>query len=105
MNFAAVICLPKMVAGLFSHPKRQFCRPKIIGIHFTFITKIPGDNLLKKMSPELPSTEQIFTETSRLVPLNILLAKCKCCIVVVAGWPFVAVVVLGRTYYMGNMAE
>ena len=38
-------------------------------MHFTFITKIPGDTLLTKMSAELPSTEQIFTETSRLVPL------------------------------------
>ena len=34
-----------------------------------FITKIPGDTLLTKMPAELPSTEQIFTETSRLVPL------------------------------------
>ena len=41
----------------------------MIGIHFTFITKIPGDTLLTKMSAELPSTEQIFAETSRLVPL------------------------------------
>ena len=64
-----------MVAGLFSHPKRQFFPPKIIGIHFTFITKIPGDTLLTKMSAELPSTEQIFTETSRLVPLSKFHAK------------------------------
>ena len=60
-----------MVAGLLSHPKRQFFPPKVIGIHFTIITKIPGDILLTKMSAELPSTEQTFTETSRLVPLNI----------------------------------
>ena len=37
--------------------------------HCTFITKIPDDNLLMKMPAELPSTEQIFTETIRLVPL------------------------------------
>ena len=36
-------------------------------LHFT--TRISGDSSLTKMSAELPSTEQIFTETSRLVPL------------------------------------
>ena len=30
--------------------------------------KIPVDNLPMNMSAEFPSTEQIFTETSRLVP-------------------------------------
>ena len=60
-----------MVAELLSHPKRQFpILPKIIGIHFLFTTRIPGDTLLTKMPAELPSTEQIFTETSRLVPLT-----------------------------------
>ena len=44
--------------------------PKLIGIHFTFVTKIPGDILLKKMAAELPSTQQIFSETSRLVLLK-----------------------------------
>ena len=44
--------------------------PKLIGIHFTFVTKIPGDTLLKKMAAELPSTEQIFSETSSLAPLK-----------------------------------
>ena len=44
--------------------------PKLIGIHFTFVTKIPGDTLLKKMAAELPSTEQIFSETTRLAPLK-----------------------------------
>ena len=58
-----------MVAELSSHPERRFIPPKIIGIHFTFNTKTPGDNLLKKMAAELPSAEQIFSETSRLVPL------------------------------------
>ena len=58
-----------MVAELLSHPKGNFILPKIIGIHFSFIMKIPGDTLLTKMTAELPSTEQIFTETSRLVPL------------------------------------
>ena len=29
---------------------------------------MPGDTFLTKMPAELPSTEQIFTETSRLVP-------------------------------------
>ena len=38
--------------------------------------KIPGDTLLSKMSAELPSTEQIFTETSRLVPLLSLAVLC-----------------------------
>ena len=43
----------------------------MIGIHFSFITKIPGDTLLTKMPAEreLPSTKQILTETRRLVPL------------------------------------
>ena len=71
-NLAADIWLAKMVAGLLSHTKQQFYFPapsKIIGIRFTFITKIPGDTLLTKMPVELPSTEQIFTETSRLVSL------------------------------------
>ena len=44
--------------------------PKLIGIHFAFVTKIPGDILLKKMAAELPSTQQIFSETSRLVLLK-----------------------------------
>ena len=71
MNLAADICLPKMVAGLLSHPKRHsFILPKIIGIHLRFITKLLGDTLLTKMPAELPSTEQIYTETSRLVPLK-----------------------------------
>ena len=60
-----------MVAKLLSHPNRQFFPPKIIGIHFTFITKIPGGTLLTKMSAELASAEHIFTETSRLVALKI----------------------------------
>ena len=51
-----------MVAELLSHPKRQF--------YLSFITKIPGDTLLTKMAAELPSIEQIFTETGRLVPLK-----------------------------------
>ena len=59
-----------MVAGLLSRPKRQFYSlENNIGNHFSFITKIPGDTFLTKMLAELPSTEQIFTETSRLVPL------------------------------------
>ena len=46
-NLAADICLPKKVAGLLSHPKRQLLSlPKIIGIHLTFITKIPDDTLI-----------------------------------------------------------
>ena len=43
----------------------------MIAIHFSFTTKIPGDTLLSKMPAELYSTEQIFTETSRLAPLYI----------------------------------
>ena len=57
-----------MVAELSSHPKRQFF-PSEKPLTFTLIAKIPGGTLLTKMSAELPSTEQIFTETSRLVPL------------------------------------
>ena len=59
-----------MVAGLLSHPNGSFIPPKLIGIHFTFISKIAGDILLKKMPAELPATEKIFPATSRLVPLN-----------------------------------
>ena len=59
-----------MVAVLLSHPKRKFYPSENwTGIHFNVITKIPGGTLLAKMPAELPSTEQIFTETSRLVPL------------------------------------
>ena len=65
-----------MVRRLLSHPKRQFFSPGIIGIHFTFIMKIPGDTLLTKMSVELASTEQIFTETSRLVPQTTMEKDC-----------------------------
>ena len=39
-------------------------------IHFTFITKILGETLLTKFPVELPSTEHISIETSRLVPLT-----------------------------------
>ena len=70
-NLAADIYLPKMAAGLLSRSKRQFHPPEIIGIHFSYITKIPGDTLQTKMPAELPSTEQRFTETSRLMPLCI----------------------------------
>ena len=70
-NLAADIFLPKMVAGLLSHPKRQFHPSQNDRYHFTFIMKIPVDNLLTKMPAELPSTEQIFTETSRLVLLTV----------------------------------
>ena len=38
--------------------------------------KIPGDTLLTKMSAELASTEQIFTETSRLVPQTTMEKDC-----------------------------
>ena len=55
--------------GFYRTQDGAFIPPKIIGIHFTFTTKISVDNLLKKMPAELPSTEQTFTETSRLVPL------------------------------------
>ena len=55
-----------MVAGLLLHPKRQF---------YTFITKFPGDILLTKTPAELPSPEQVFTETNRLVPLSIRMIR------------------------------
>ena len=69
MKLAADICLPKMIAGLLSRPKRHFTVSKITGIYFPFITKIPGATLLRKRPAKLPSTEQIFAETTRLVPL------------------------------------
>ena len=59
-----------MVAEFYRTKNGSFILPKIIGIHFTSITKFPYDILLKKMPGELPSTEQIFAETSRLVPLT-----------------------------------
>ena len=70
MNFAADICLLKMVARFFLHPKRQFfpSENKRHSFYLKFITKIPGDTLLTN-SAELPFTEQIFIETSCLVPL------------------------------------
>ena len=60
-----------MVAGQFYRTQNgSFIPPKLIGIHFTFITRIAGDILLKKMQPDYPpASEQIFPETSRLVPL------------------------------------
>ena len=69
-KLGADICLPKVVGELLSCQNGSFVLPKIIGIHFSFITKIPGDTLLTKTPAELPSTEQIFTETSCLVPLK-----------------------------------
>ena len=65
-----------MVAGFYRTQNGSFISPKLIGIHFTFISKIAGDISLTKMPAELSSTEKIFTETSRLVPLllgNILI--------------------------------
>ena len=59
-----------MVAELLSTAKWQFHIRENNRLHFSFTTKIPSDILLTKMSAELPSTEQIFTETSRLVPLK-----------------------------------
>ena len=49
--------------------KLRFTAMVTYSFHFTFITRIAGDTLLTKMPAELPSTEQIFTETCRLVPL------------------------------------
>ena len=74
MNLAVDIYLPKMIAGLSDCTQNgSSILPTITGIHFSYITKIPGDTLLTKMPAELPSTEQIFTETSLLVPpVNIL---------------------------------
>ena len=56
--------------GIYCTQNCSFIPPKIIRIHFTFIRKISGDSLLTKMPAELPSTEHIFTKTSRLVPLK-----------------------------------
>ena len=59
-----------MVAEPLSHPKRQFYPPENNLYKFYLITKITGGTVLTKMPAELPSTEQIFTETSRLVLLE-----------------------------------
>ena len=58
-----------MVTELLLHPKRQLYPPENNRHSFFFITKIPGVSLLMKMPSKLPSTEQIFTETSCMVPL------------------------------------
>ena len=50
----------------------------MIGIHFSYITKIPGDTLLTKMLSELSSTEQTLFHTSRLVPLEFNLYRLQC---------------------------
>ena len=73
MNLAADICLPKMVAGLLSHPKWKFY-PSENNRHsfYLYYENSRRDTLLTKMAAELPSTEQIFSETSRLVTLMIL---------------------------------
>ena len=69
-----------MVAGLLSHPKRHFYPPENHRYSSFLITKSPGGTLLKKMSAEFPSTEQICIETSRLVPLpGGLSVKLKIC--------------------------
>ena len=60
--------------GFYRTQNGSLIPPNIISIHLTFITKIPGDILLTKTPDELPSTEQTFTETSRLVPLQSELA-------------------------------
>lgn len=73
MSLAAVVWIPKMVAGLSGRTQNgRFIIPKIIGIHFSLFTKIPSDTLLRKMPAELLSTEQIFADTSRLGPCLLL---------------------------------
>ena len=54
--------------------------PKMVAEHFSFTTKTTGDALLSKMPAELPSAEQIFAETSRLVPLYRLIGPGPGCI-------------------------
>ena len=53
-NLAADICLPKMVAELLSHPKRQFHPTENNRHSFFLYYEIPGDILLSKMPAELP---------------------------------------------------
>ena len=55
--------------GFYRIQNGSFIPREIIGIHFTLITKIPSETLLTKILAELLSIEEIFTETSRLVPL------------------------------------
>ena len=84
-------------------PKRRSLLSFIFTCHFTFITKIPGGTLLTKMSAELPSTEQIFTETSRLVPLNIGKGQVgDQCAVFVQG---ISVAALKNMWYGSNIAK
>ena len=70
-----IFAFRKWKLGFHRTQNGSFIPPEITGIYFTFIAKIPGDTLPTKMPAELPSTEQsqqIFTETSRLVPLRLL---------------------------------
>ena len=69
MNLAADNCLPKMIDVQLSHPERQFYPFENNRHPFYLYYEILGDTLLTKMQAELPSTEQIFTETSHLLPL------------------------------------
>ena len=74
--------LPKMVAGLLSHPKRQFLDSENVKHSFYFYYENFRWNFTNEnASWTVPSTEQIFTETSRLVPLNIELIEERKCFV------------------------
>ena len=74
MNLATDICLLKMASWAFLIYRNQqgsFILPKIIGIHFTFITKILGDIYTKENANRITfhRTVRYFPETNRLVPL------------------------------------
>ena len=53
-----IVAFRKWQLGFYRIQNGSFILPKIIGIHLSFITKIPGDTLLTKMPAELPSTER-----------------------------------------------
>ena len=70
MNLEADICLPKMVAGLLSPPKRQFYPSE----NNTYSFYLLYENFMLHFAKENASQitlqrTDMFTETSRLVPL------------------------------------
>ena len=69
-NLAADICLPKMVAGLLSHPKRQFYSFENKRHPFYLYYENSRWHFTNENASRITLTEQIFTETSHLVPLK-----------------------------------
>ena len=59
-----------MVAGLLSHPKRRPYSPENNRHSFFFYYENSSDTLYTLLT-KMPAEEQIFTETSRSVPLTV----------------------------------